>query len=85
MMGPAAVSKGFERGGLVKIRTRLSWPGTASSFAFQDLVGKIGTIIEITVDIHLSKLKRDERALVLWENNDASWVPVRHLETINLN
>ena len=84
-MGPSAPSKGFEVGAIVKIRTRLSWPEQAVDHAFQNYVGKIGTIIDIKVNIHLFSLEREEKAYVMWEDNSSCWVPVSDLIVVRLN
>ena len=84
-MGPSAPSKGFDVGIIVKIRSRASWPEQAVDQDFQSYIGKIGTIIDIKVNIHLFSLEREEKAYVMWEDNTSCWVPVSELVIVRLN
>lgn len=86
-MGPPASSPGFEPGKIVKIKKRLSRASShQNSFVYrwQDYSEKIGTIIEMYVNISIDSGARVEKALVMWNDGNTLWVPISVLDVLDI-
>ncbi len=71
MMGPAAYSKSYRPGTVVKTRIKDHSKKT------------IGTIIENFVDFNIKTGYRVEKALVMWTDGSSDWISTQDLTIVS--
>ena len=75
-MGPVAPTKGYQKGGLVKLSSK-PWVNQNTEW--------VGTIVENWVDFDIASGKREEKALVLWPDGRVEWHWIISLDLISSN